>query len=107
MKKWEELKVGDIIYFVSLNKNNIKLLNGMTVPQDNVVSITNTGKDYLVITGKFQVIINYDDYFNRGSDVTYSDDTLENPENWELLIMATTQDGIIHEIKEFFLTKEQ
>lgn len=107
MKKWEELKVGDIIYFVSLNKNNIKALHGMKIPQVSVISITNTGEHYSIATDKFEVIISYAEYFNRGSDVTYSDDTLENPENWELLIMATTQEGIIHEIKEFFLTKEE
>ena len=46
MKKWEELKVGDIIYFVSLNKNNIKALHGMKIPQVSVISITNTGEHY-------------------------------------------------------------
>ena len=112
MKKWEELKVGEPIYFINVGVKNIKplidsldafngindqVLKGLNLQETSITSISNdeSTKEYVVVTDKFSDIrITYDEYFSEGHSSAYSDTSI--------IMVSASHDGIIVEIKNFF-----
>jgi len=93
--KYEELKEGDILYYLNVTPEIAKLIpyGNVKMLKAKVLSINRPGDNYIVNTDELgEIEITPQEFFENESDTAYSETSA--------FVIATTKEGFIKEMKK-------